>query len=263
MTFGRITERIDVVEIWLWIFFIAFAGVIYYLRKLDKREGYPLKTSPFDPMPRIGFPSPPAPKEYRLMEGGKTIAPHRNPPPPVSARPTHRFGGTPFIPVGNPLRAALGPGAWVMRRDAPMLTEQGELMLQPLRCLADWSVVRGDLDLRGCPVLDRRFVVVGHVHDLWIDRSIKILRLIEVTLQASESPQRVLVPIFHSDIRRADREVRVTALLANQFSDIPHIASPDVITAREDERLNAYFAAARFYRDADQLLSDNPSQPNR
>ena len=251
MHFGSLTEHIDTAETAVWLFFIAFAGAIYYLRKLDKREGYPMKASPLDATSLIGFPAPPAPKIYPLMEGATTVAPHHYPQPPSTARPLHRFDGTPLIAVDDPLTTPLGPGAWVMRREEPMLTEKGEPMLHPLRLLPDWSVLHGDLDLRGRPVLDRRYFVVGTVHDLWIDRSMKILRLLEVRLHDAPPGDHVLVPIFRVDVREADREVRVTSLEAHQFAGIPRPEHPDVIGAREEERINAYFAAGRFYRDAD------------
>lgn len=39
-----ITGRIDFAQIALYAFWIFFAGLIYYLRREDKREGYPLES---------------------------------------------------------------------------------------------------------------------------------------------------------------------------------------------------------------------------
>ena len=44
MQAGAITGYIDVAQIALYAFWIFFAGLIFYLRKEDKREGYPLIT---------------------------------------------------------------------------------------------------------------------------------------------------------------------------------------------------------------------------
>ena len=91
-------------------------------------------------------------------------------------------------------------------------------------------------------VFDWRWAEVGVVADLWIDQSIKILRLLEVELHDGLAPpgtpwsRRVLVPIFHADIRERERVVHVTALRAHQFADLPMPASTDVITAREEDR---------------------------
>ena len=39
---GAITGSIDVAQVVLYVFWIFFAGLIFYLRREDKREGYPL-----------------------------------------------------------------------------------------------------------------------------------------------------------------------------------------------------------------------------
>ena len=44
MQTGAITGYIDVAQVALYAFWIFFAGLIFYLRKEDKREGYPLVT---------------------------------------------------------------------------------------------------------------------------------------------------------------------------------------------------------------------------
>ncbi|HEY5309302.1 MAG TPA: photosynthetic reaction center subunit H, partial [Casimicrobiaceae bacterium] len=41
---GAITSYIDVAQIALYAFWIFFAGLIFYLRREDKREGYPLES---------------------------------------------------------------------------------------------------------------------------------------------------------------------------------------------------------------------------
>lgn len=258
MPLGSITYHIDFAEIALTLFFIGFLGVVWRLRQLDKREGYPMRASPFDPQPMLGVPAPPSPTAYLLNEGGVTVAPHLYPQVESNAAPLYRFDGTPLTPLGNPLLAALGPGAWVMRRDEPMLTEKGELMLQPLRDAHEWSVKEGDADPRGMAVFDSRWHEVGTVHDVWVDKSIKIPRLLEVELRPGLGAGRVLVPIFHTRINERAREVQVTALRAHQFADVPVPAAEGQITAREDDRLNAYFAAGRFYRDTDH--SDPPEE---
>ena len=41
---GAITQYIDVAQILLYAFWIFFAGLLIYLRREDKREGYPLES---------------------------------------------------------------------------------------------------------------------------------------------------------------------------------------------------------------------------
>jgi photosynthetic reaction center H subunit len=39
---GAITQYIDVAQVVLYVFWVFFFGLIFYLRREDKREGYPL-----------------------------------------------------------------------------------------------------------------------------------------------------------------------------------------------------------------------------
>ena len=43
MTDGNIVGSIDVAEIALTLFFLFFVGLIFWLRREDRREGYPLE----------------------------------------------------------------------------------------------------------------------------------------------------------------------------------------------------------------------------
>ena len=247
--YGVIGSQLDIPTIVFWLFVMFFVGLVFWLQRESKREGYPLKASPFTPERMDGFPAPPLlPLTYILNEGGTTQAPHYYPPVQIKAAPVHGFDGTPLTPLGNPLLAGIGPGSWVRKRDEPALTERGDLLLQPLRLLPEWSVLRQDADPRGMAVFDCRWNPVGRVGELWIDRGIKIIRFLDVQLDAALGGKHVLVPIFHTEIKEASRRVRVTALWAYQFTDIPMPAGPDAITGQEEERLNAYFAAGQFFR---------------
>jgi hypothetical protein len=55
--FRNVTQHIDLPQIAFWLFFLAFVAICYFLRKNDKREGYPLKASPFTGERLLG-PSP-------------------------------------------------------------------------------------------------------------------------------------------------------------------------------------------------------------
>ena len=247
--FGNITSYIDLPQVAFWLFFLFFLGLVYHNRRWDKREGYPMKASPFSSEASLGFPEPPRdPEVYILNEGGTTVAPHFYAPGPTHAEPLYQFAGTPLSPLGNPLLAGIGPGSYVLKRDEPMLTEGGLLLLQPLRLLEDWSVTKHEADPRGMRVFDWRWEPVGVVRDVWVDRGIKIIRILEVELDPGLGAGPVLVPIYHTVIRESAREVRVTALRFDQFADVPRPASPDRITGQEDERLNAYYAAGNFFR---------------
>ena len=45
MGFGAITQYVDVAQIVLYMFWAFFAGLIIYLIRENKREGYPLETA--------------------------------------------------------------------------------------------------------------------------------------------------------------------------------------------------------------------------
>ena len=46
MPTGAITGYIDVAQLVLYVFWVFFAGLIFYLRREDRREGYPLDLRP-------------------------------------------------------------------------------------------------------------------------------------------------------------------------------------------------------------------------
>ncbi len=237
------TMQLDAVQILVAMFFVFFAGLIYALRREDKREGYPMTDITPQGVAIEGWPPMPRPKIYNLLEGGTTQTPHYYADSKMLGTPAFAFPGAPLDPAGDPMLAELGPGAYPMRSDLPMLSE-GEPQTRPLRLAPGWRVSEGDPDPRGTPVLDTRFVAVGHVVELWVDRSVKILRYLEIELTLPEAPgARVLLPIYYADVKSGrDPLVRVRALRAHQFAAIPRLASADHITAREEDRVSAYYA---------------------
>ncbi len=260
--FGQISNQLDIPTLAFWVFALFFLGLVAWLQRESKREGYPLRASPFTTELIEGFPPQPVEtRTYILNEGGTTEAPHHYEQAPTHSRPMHQFDGTPFYPLGNPLLAGIGPGSWVMKKDVPALTERGDLLLQPLRDLHEWSIEKADADPRGMAVFDWRWNEVGVVADVWIDRGIKIIRMLEVRLHDSLYVGRVLVPVHHTQIREKSRRVRVTSLWAHQFADVPMPARPDVITGQEEERLNAYYSAGLFYRADPMTFPQTGSTP--
>lgn len=241
---GAFTQHLDAVQILVAVFFLFFAGLIYYLRREDKREGYPLWDVSPRHVPIEGFPPVPPTKIYLLQEGGTTTMPHRYPPSAMRAIPAERSFGAALIPIGDAMLAEVGPGAYPMRKATPLLSE-GEPQVQPMRVAKGWNVMEGDTDPRGMRVLDGSKTPVGTVVDLWVDRGVKILRYLEVRLD--EGGQNVMVPIFRTDIRQKRRVAIVQTMLAGHIRLAPRLADPDVITAREEDQVNAYFSAAHMF----------------
>jgi photosynthetic reaction center H subunit len=244
---GAITETIDAEQILVAAFFLFFAFLIYYLRREDKREGYPLvDISPVGTVSE-GFPATPEPKIYTLLDGGTTQMPHDEAPSRMMGQQLMRFAGAPLVPLGDPLLAEIGPGAYPMRKDEPMLN-MGTPQVQPLRVASEWHVPEKETDPRGMIVVDGHYAEVGVVRDLWVDRGIKILRYLEVELTMPEAEgRRILLPIFYADVSRRRARVRVRALMAHQFVLVPGLASMDQITAREEDRVNAFYAGGQMF----------------
>jgi photosynthetic reaction center H subunit len=63
--------RIDITQIVLYAFWGFFAALVYYLRREDKREGYPM-VNPDSKKTYVGWPSPP-PKKQRTLPTGEEI----------------------------------------------------------------------------------------------------------------------------------------------------------------------------------------------
>ena len=57
------TEYIDLAQVAIWVFWLLFAGLVYHLRREDKREGYPLESDRRH-VPVQGWPAAPPPKVF-------------------------------------------------------------------------------------------------------------------------------------------------------------------------------------------------------
>jgi photosynthetic reaction center H subunit len=238
---GAITQYVDVAQLVLYVFWAFFAGLIYYLARENHREGYPMDSGRENGPKIIGWPVPEA-KTFKLDDGREFHAPDFNRVDgSYSAQPAHRFNGAPLEPVGDPLLAGVGPGAWAARADIPDMHE-GHAKIVPLRVAADHGVSPRDTDPRGLPVLGADGEVAGTVADLWIDRCEMMFRYIEVQVPAGH---RVLLPIAFARIRKD--EVAVQALLGAQFGNVPRTRGDAQITLLEEEKISAYYGAGTLY----------------
>ena len=239
---GAITTYVDVAQIVLYVFWIFFAGVIYYLVRENRREGYPLETH--RGTKHRGWIDMPDPKTYLLHDGSTRQAPAEEPSPQeYSAEQAYRNEGAPIEPVGNPLLAGVGPGAWARRPDHPDFDHHGQPKIRPLAVLPECGVSENDPDPRGMTVYDAEDEPVGTVHDLWLDAPEMVFRYLQVSL--ADGSRHVLVPMTFCRI--TDHDVKVHALLASQWADAPVPAAADQVTLQEAERISAYFGAGLLY----------------
>jgi photosynthetic reaction center H subunit len=120
MQTGAITGYIDVAQVTLYVFWAFFAGLIFWLRREDKREGYPLekRTAPAWCMVQ-GFPPMPRPKTFLVRDGHTYTAPPGNIDNRTVTASPNPGPGSPLRPAGNPMLAGIGPSSWVEREDRP------------------------------------------------------------------------------------------------------------------------------------------------
>ena len=97
--------NLDVAQIVLYAFFVFFAGLIFYLRREDRREGYPLEDEAAGRLKDPGFLLIPAPKTFRRSDGRHVSAPNfRADTRSINATKTEPWPGA-------PLRAQRRPNA--------------------------------------------------------------------------------------------------------------------------------------------------------
>jgi photosynthetic reaction center H subunit len=244
-TVGNITGYVDIAQLLLYAFWIFFAGIIYYLVRENHREGYPLDTNSNGRVVETGFPIP-EPKTF-LLEGGRqvTVPDLSRKEPPIQANRSGLSTGFPLEPIGDPMKAGVGPGAYVLREDTPELNLDGTPLIQPLRIANQYSVAPQDVDPRGLPVMAGDGHQAGTVKDIWIDAAEMSFRYLEV--EVTDGPT-VLLPMTFALVRR--NQVEVHALYAMHFSGVPTLQNPNQVTKLEEEKIGAYYGGGTLYADA-------------
>jgi photosynthetic reaction center H subunit len=244
------TNSIDVAQVTLYAFFIFFAGLIFYLRREDKREGYPLESDRSERTIVQGFPTPPSHKIFRLRSGKTATVPNRTPDRrEIHGEPVAPWPGAPLEPTGDPMLDGLGPAAFAERQDEPELTLEGKPSIAPMRIATDVSIDREDPDPRGMDVFGADGAVAGTVSDVWVDRAEGLIRYLEVDVPSAEGSRRVLLPMTMARVRVTGwrRYIKVKAILASQFAAVPATQSTDQVTKREEDRICAYYAGGTLY----------------
>ncbi len=252
---GSLTGYIDVAQMTLYAFFLFFGGLVYYLRREDKREGYPLEAEnmPHGTSLKEGFPFLPRPKIFRLPNGGTYAAPgglteERD----ILARQIEPWPGSPLHPTGDPMIDGVGPASYALRRDEPERMLDGSPMIVPLRLMRDNFVNQEDADPRGMPVFGADKIAAGTVTDLWVDKAEPSIRYLEMTL-AGPDPRTVLLPITFATISQGRRVVNVKSILARHFATVPGIQNSDQVTKREEDRIMAYYGSGHLYATPSRL----------
>jgi photosynthetic reaction center H subunit len=241
----------DVAELVLIAFWVFFLGLVLYLRREDRREGYPLEddvTGRLEPAGSFLF--FPSPKTFLLPHGHGT----RSYPSgerdrrPLAARRSAPMEGAPIEPTGDSLADGVGPGSYAERPRYPDMSLSGEARIVPLRTLEDFHLAKDDPDPRGMTVLGCDGVQGGVVTDVWVDRTEFIVRYLELEVSGGRS---VLLPLPMATVKGGRRVVEVPAIRGDQFAGVPTLENPEQVTLYEEDRIVGYYGAGHLYATRD------------
>lgn len=176
---------------------------------------------------------------------------------PKNARAVDSNFGSPLEPIGNPLTAGIGPGAWADRADKPDLTIKGTPRIVPMRVATDFYVAHEDPDPRGLEVRGMDGAVGGKVVELWVDRSEPCLRYLEVEINGEAGRRLMPVPFLRfprpsnwlpfMGMGASATHVQIDVLKAADFAGIPQTKTADVVTLLEEDKISAYFGAGSLW----------------
>ncbi len=246
----------DLASAAIWLFYIFFAGLIYYLQTENMREGYPLRDDDGNEAPNQGpFPVP-KPKTFKMPHGQADVV-----VPSVENEAAHdrtdlalartaKSAGSPYEPTGDPMADGVGPASWAPRRDEPELDAHGHAKIRPMSTLEDFAVSAGR-DPRGKAVVAGDKEVVGRIIDMWVDVPEQMVRYLTVDLNPEGSGKTRLVPINLCRIQ-SDR-VTVRSLYGAQFEGIPKTRAADKVTKLEEDKITGYYAGGTLYADPARL----------
>lgn len=241
---GAVTAYIDVAQLTLYAFWIFFAGLVWYLRQEDRREGYPLEEDLSGSYNRDPWLFVPAPKRFITPHGGGEVLVPNLERRDTRAHSMERTGaapGSPYQPVGDPMLAGVGPGSWAERANVPDRTAVGTIKIVPISSDPAFHLDEDETDPRGMSVVGCDKAVAGTVADLWIDRSEVVIRYFDVDTGAG----RAILPVNFTVMR--DGVIYVHAITAAQFANVPKTATPGQITLLEEEKITAYYGAGQLY----------------
>jgi photosynthetic reaction center H subunit len=251
MKTAYIVGSIDAAELSLAAFFLFFVALIFWLRREDRREGYPLEHEISGIIESVGGPlSTALPKRFVLpFDRGTVLAPvgraEGREPVDIAAKHFENFPGAPYVPTGNPLADGIGPAAYANRAKWPDQDAHGRARIVPLSSEGHISVWKSGLDPRGMKVTAADGKVAGTVTDLWIDRAEHQVRYLAVE---TTSGKHVLAPMAMASVSAAG--VSIDAINAADYDGVPQLETAGEITRYEEERVIGYFGGGYLYANA-------------
>lgn len=244
---GAVTSYIDVAQITLYVFWIFFALLVFYIRKEDRREGYPLEIDPTGQVKDKGFLLIPEPKTFLLPHGGSVSVPNDNRDTrPVKARRAGAWPGAPLIPTGDAMADGVGPAAWAERADEPDMTFDNKVKIRPISEKGGhMHVSPDDPNPVGMDVVCADRQVAGTITDIWADHAEMMIRYYEVKLAGSPRARSRLVPA--NCVRISGGKAHVNSILSSQMAGVPTTKATDQVTLLEEDKIMGYFAGGRLY----------------
>ena len=148
----KLAGTFDVTALVFFAFVLFFIGLVFYLRREDRREGYPLEDETTGRVDTAGGPLlAAAPKTFLMPHGrGTVMVPNQNRDKvDVAGQRTFGSPGAPYYPTGNPLEDGIGPASWAERAKYPDLDAEGHNRIVPIGSTPHIAVHSRDSDLRG------------------------------------------------------------------------------------------------------------------
>ena len=235
---------LDIAELTFYLFFLFFLGLVWYLNRESRREGYPLEHDLSgvvgDDIGRLDFSEK---KRFKLPHGMGIYVPEDVPRDAMPANVLKRHhAGTPLDVTGEPLGSGVGPGGYAMRADRPDIDMFGRPRIVPMAIAEHIAVVKNDIDPRGLPVVGLDGAVAGTVRDLWVDRAEHVIRYLDVALTGGGT---ATLPMPMVRVKRGG--VVTDSVKAAQFAGCPQLKSTTQITLLEEEKVSAYFGAGYLW----------------
>ena len=249
----------DVAELAFWLFLLFFIGLVLYLNRESRREGYPLEddaTGVIESVPMLAGEK----KTFKLPNGRGTYVPEDAPRDELAkvgnipAQPGSVTGTGPWIPTGNPMKDGVGPASYAQRKDYPDLTFDGRPRIIPLGAAHEIELAPNDPNIVGWPVVAADKKVAGKVSDIWVDQAEHLIRYIEVETTTGD---KVLAPMAVTAVQTKGllddlpEQVEISAITSEQFGDVPRVATAGQITRLEEDKIQAYYGGGYLYATAE------------
>ena len=240
--------NLDVAQIVLYAFFAFFTALIWYLRREDRREGYPLESEAARRVQGARLSADPVAEDLPSRRGGVAQRPdYAARRSPVKAAKVEPWPGAPLQPTrrsdarrGRPRR---------LQRNAPSRPLQDDAWRGSDFAAAHSAISRS-----------RRwrnpigFSVVGADHtSVGVDQSMfgsiapKSHRALSTKCSSPAPSRRVLLPVYFAASSRSAAASWSRRCSPNSSSNVPALGTPDRVTMLEEDRIAAYYGAGTLY----------------